>query len=791
MSDIDVLVEKYRAEIEAKKYVNKMRSNDVIFKFVEKGNAQTGLNICDEKYVNYCKTLDLGVEVSYGYYNYGNIGRMHLKTSMNSNICSVTINKELRSVIFQGYYEVDIVNCQPTIFLQLLQRYEIPCPLLELYVLDRSKFNKEHVLKIMFGGGLDDDMDDNTKSLYFEFRKNVDKYIEKSKDFYDECLRDLIINCLLKDDNSYLINTKMKVFSRMIQTYEARCIISITKYLMSIGVEVKSIIYDAVIINKVIDIEQLWKYVDFKLEFRITLYKTVEYEIKLFEEEEVRLFADCDQYKLVDWLISQKLSNIVNSIADGSFYTYDSKSRIWVDISEHSIFEVETVTKLIRRKYLEIIENAERNMMLINLINSRIIAKMNMFYKRPTLYTQVTSLYVKNHHKYMEKIYFNNIKDLIPFEDKVINLITKEIRIRESTDYFTFTINRSIITLDDGDMIFNDIKTLVKNASRKEGLDRLDLEEFHHINLGSCLVGSCSSNPHSGVVSYLRGDGNDGKSVLYFNLLNSCLTYPLLQQTYVFTSGDSNNANGHSANVLNLKYARCTISNEPAVKTVGNNTKKFVEFNTTNFLNASDCNNIGGREFGGKKMTLFNFQAKIVIISNYSPREIPNHIDKRLMFIPFDTRFPTKEENREEYDKNKLFCDSIMCKPDIIFSYLVIGAIKYTEGKLRIDLPCMIEAKQNIKMNIIEVEETKNVNSLHMFVNDHKIIYSNETYESVTIVYEHYLSYCDKNNVKKLYAKNKFSTALISYFNDLYPKTPIFVMHTDKFNCINVQLVKL
>ena len=168
--------------------------------------------------MNYCKTLDLGIEVSYGYYNYGNIGRMHLKTSMNNNICSVTINKELRSVIFQGCYEVDIVNCQPTIFLQLLQRYEIPCPLLELYVSDRKLFDKEQVLKIMFGSGLDDDMDDITKSLYFEFRKNVDRYIEKSKDFYDECLRDLIISCLLKDDNSYLVNTKMKEFSRMIQT---------------------------------------------------------------------------------------------------------------------------------------------------------------------------------------------------------------------------------------------------------------------------------------------------------------------------------------------------------------------------------------------------------------------------------------------------------------------------------------------------------------------------------------------------------------------------------------------
>ena len=794
MTDIDDLVDKYRSEIVSKKYVYKMKPDNVLFKITESGNAQAGLNVCDEKYVNYCKTLDLGVDVFYGYYKYSNnIGRMHFKTSMNSHVCSVTINKELRSVIFQGCYEIDIVNCQPTIFLQILQRYNIPCPMLESYVNDRSLFDKEQVLKIMFGMCLENlgEINSMTKLLYYEFRLNVDKYIDKDKELYDSCLRDLIISNLLKNDDGYLVNTKMKVFSRMIQTYEAKCIISIVKYLLSIDVGVKSIIYDAVIVDKIVDIDKLWKVVDFNLKYRITQYEILPIAVKEFNEYEVGLFVDCDQYKLVEWLISLKLSNIVNSIADGAFYTYDPNSRIWVDVSEHSIFEIETVTKLIRNKYLEIVEHSARNLVLLNLINDRIINKMNVFYKRPTMYTQVTGLYIKNYHKQMEKIYFNNIKDLVPFENKVINLMTKEIRLREYNDYFTFTIDRSLITLDDSDEIFNDIKLLVKNASKKDGIDREDLEEFHHVNLGSCLVGSCSSNPHSGVVSYLKGDGNDGKSVLYFNLLNSCLAFPLLQQTYVFTSGDYNNANGHSANVLSLKYARCTISNEPAVKVVGCNMKKFVEFNTTNFLNASDCNNIGGREFGSKKMTSFSFQAKIVIISNYGPREIPNHIDKRLMFIPFNTRFPTKEENQEEYDRNKLFCDLVMSKPDVIFSYLVIGAIKYTEGKLRVDLPCILEAKQLIKSSILENLETKVTNSLHSFVTDHKVIYSGETYESVTMIYEHYVAYCSNNGLQKMYAKNKFSTALTSYFNDLYPKTPIYVMHTDKFNCINVQLVKL
>jgi len=793
MSDIDELVAKYKAEIEVKKYVYKVKPDNVIFKIMEFGNAQAGLNVCDEKYVTYCKTLDLGIEVLYGYFKYSNIGRMHLKTSLNSHVCSVTINKELRAVLFQGCYEIDIVSCQPTIFLQLLQRYEIPCPMLELYVEDRSLFDKEKVLKIMFGMSIDKlgEVDDLTKSLYYEFRTNVEKYVEIDKVFYDECLRDLIISNLLKNEDGYLYNTKMKVFSRMLQTYEARCIISIVKYLLSIDVVVRSIIYDAVIVDKLVDVTKLWKVVDFNLKYRITQYDILDMEIKTFDEYEVRLFMDCDQYKLVEWLISLNLKNIVSSIADGAFFTYDSNRRIWVDVNEHSIFEIETVTVLIRNKFLSIMENAERNILLMKLIDSRVVGKMNSFYKRPSLYTQVSSLYIKNYHKQMEKIYFNNIKDVIPFQDKVINLMTKEIRLREYTDYFTFTIDRCLLTLDENDVIFNDIKLLVKNASRKDGIDREDLEEFHHINLGSCLVGSCSSNPHSGVVSYLKGDGNDGKSVLYFNLLNACLTFPLLQQTYVFTTGDSGGANSHSANVLSLKYARCTISNEPSVKVIGASMKKFVEFNTTNFLNASDCNNIGGREFGSKKMTSFNFQAKIVIISNYGPREIPNHIDKRLMFVPFNTRFPTKEENHEEYDKNRTFCDSIMFKPDVIFSYLVIGAIKYTEGKLKIDLPCILEAKQDIKMSVIENEETKLVNSLYSFVNDRKVIYTDETYESVTSIYEHYVEYCLKNGLQKLYAKNKFSTALISYFNDVNPRTQIYVMHTDKFNCINVQLVRI
>lgn len=790
--------------------------DNIVYVLTEVGDAQAGLNVMknsnimeNEQYHTYCTNMIKSVEVSYGYYshNVDCVGRMNFRTSYNSSICAATISKNIRYAIFHGKTEIDFVNCQPTIFYNLLVSFGIDCPMLEKYVKNREEMLSSHpeiksiVLRIMFGMGLSaikvelglSDLPQFIIDFHNEFKINVDKYIAHDRELYKLCMKEFVMSCLLKKEEGLDIhyNTKMRIFARMIQTYEARNVRKLVELLMSNGINVYSIIYDAVICDNV---EDVVVGVIGGLQTKINIIPDVvvsECDKVEVNEEEVRQFTSCNFYDIVIWLMKQNITNIVKSADDGEYFTYDNDRRIWVKYDEHDIFANETIYPIINNRRNWMLETRETNVKMRKLISNDTIRKMHVFYTSPTNYSKITKMYIDRVYKFIREISLNGVLDLIAFEDKVINLKTREVRDRIASDYFTHVNKCKIVSLDENDVIFDNIKKLIKNASRDaSGNDRLDLEEFHHINLGSCLIGKCSSMSHNGMVSYLKGDGNDGKSVLYFNLLNVCMSAPFFQQTTIFTSAERNDPNGHAANLLFLKYARCALTNEPSVRTVING-KKFIEFNTNIFLNATDCMTFTGRGFGSGKQKSFNFQAKIVIISNFGPKEIPTHIDKRLMFIPFNVHFPTSEENPEEYEKNKIFCDEIMTKPDVIFSFLIIGAIKYTEGRLNPNLPCILEAKQDIKASLIVNQDNVNITameSIQYYVNSGRITLNNCSYEPVSEVYDHYLAFCLKMGITNVLAKNKFSSPLIEYYNSIND-AGICLRHTNKGNYIDVKLL--
>ena len=107
------------------------------------------LSDCDSTYKRVFDTIGvakaLGGYLPVRYYmtdNQEGFGRMKCEVLVEgiSAIPYVHMKREIRAHLASEYYwDVDMVNCQPSLFKQLLDSADIPCPLLEKYVLHRDE----------------------------------------------------------------------------------------------------------------------------------------------------------------------------------------------------------------------------------------------------------------------------------------------------------------------------------------------------------------------------------------------------------------------------------------------------------------------------------------------------------------------------------------------------------------------------------------------------------------------------------------------------------------------------
>ena len=92
---------------------------------------------------SYKSLIDINNEVKVRYVKkdkYNFFGRSYCKAHMGA----IALRREIRGTIFGDIYtDIDIVNCHPSLILQIAQMYEIECPQLTNYVTNRTKVLSE------------------------------------------------------------------------------------------------------------------------------------------------------------------------------------------------------------------------------------------------------------------------------------------------------------------------------------------------------------------------------------------------------------------------------------------------------------------------------------------------------------------------------------------------------------------------------------------------------------------------------------------------------------------------
>lgn len=264
-------------------------------------------NIIDEEYKaslqKYFKHGKNGkVEIEY---KVNDIGRLNIKVKdlKEGETCLAQsfMKSVCKSAICKKYYnDLDIVNAHPVFILQIFQKLNYECSILNQYVNDRDSIFKycQHtynlsrdnvktlIMRIFYGGSIDSFCKEYkiNKSLLPELLIHLENEMKKNTENLlnrNDMIKYKMKAIETKGDNYYNINgTAMSYYA---QTIECNCLLTIYEYLKSKDIKVGALIHDGLHIdNEYTEIEELIK----ELEI-ILLQKTgfnLNLKIKPFQE---------------------------------------------------------------------------------------------------------------------------------------------------------------------------------------------------------------------------------------------------------------------------------------------------------------------------------------------------------------------------------------------------------------------------------------------------------------------------------------------------------------------------
>ena len=177
-----------------------------------------------------------------------------------------TMKREVRSLLAADrYVDVDFVNCNPSIFKQVLDQYNISCPLLAQYVNDRercikevstlcnvdAKTSKELFIRITFLGSVDAWIKDHSvvdppPQWTFEMRAEMDANA-RALLLRDELKPYLDSISPTSDLTTHAVSSAIAIF---LQTKERQCLNALRDIVMRHGMECGALIYDGLHVAK-------------------------------------------------------------------------------------------------------------------------------------------------------------------------------------------------------------------------------------------------------------------------------------------------------------------------------------------------------------------------------------------------------------------------------------------------------------------------------------------------------------------------------------------------------------
>ena len=262
--------------------------------------------------------------------------RLKTTPSVNSN----TICKNVRNFIFDDVIDLDIVNSQISVFINLINIYDLgDYPILTKVYKNKATFlkannlSKDELIKIINNGKVNNTMDcmilcNEMDSLYNEFIK-----LEIFKPLYKKCMNHLNYS------NDESKNIKSSFISWIYQSIECKILLLCYDYLIDNNHTISSLEYDGIKIKNNFDkVHELNNYVKLHtgLDIEFTIKEmTVDKELKLLYDNFVdsNTLIDNGTIQIADNdreasnIIYEKIKDILIFSRDNYYY---KQSNVWI-----------------------------------------------------------------------------------------------------------------------------------------------------------------------------------------------------------------------------------------------------------------------------------------------------------------------------------------------------------------------------------------------------------------------------------------------------------------------------
>lgn len=464
---------------------------------------------------------------------------------------------------------------------------------------------------------------------------------------------------------------------------------------------------------------------------------------ELKEEKKKKVNVELNEYDCAKYCYDEYKDNILYDEKVKSIFIFNEPTKKWKKIEKENftIYFNDIILQYIYLYFENItLEEDEKQTLLQKCINQHKsrgkIVSISRFIVDIIIQHKEDSDFIKTN--------FNQKRWFLPIRDnKVINIIKKEVRERRKEDYFTYHIDIDYKLNYDREYTLNYFGELIIPNYHIDNRTLKDLteKELKYIdNLINCIAYGFTGDNNLKRFYVFLGNTNHGKSML-LNLIGNILN-PIASSVNKKVFKKSSSESSHNQETFSLIDNRISFVSELEEKD---------SFDETLIKSITGKDEINIRRCGGKENEKFILQTILLLITN----EIPNFkcpaFSTRMKIFDFPNTF--------EKDTNKW--EELLSKREDFFSLLIDYAYNiYNNNRNYTD----VEEVVKFTRSIVDSKD-----SIKLFMDDSFEITNNHKDRiNKTSLYQMYKNYIKSNSLEDI-GRNKFySTLEITYNLKVY-----------------------
>jgi phage/plasmid-associated DNA primase len=563
------------------------------------------------------------------------------------------LDRPLRHALCHGIWtDIDIVNCQPTLYLQLLQKYKRECPYLEEYVSNRDEVLKtisedrdeaKHlVLTLMYGA--------SPKGSKNEFVQNFSQEMRSHHEFLASNYRDTFEYCK-KADKTY---PESSCASMVVGQIENGILKVIVEEAERRKIKVGTLMFDGAFIKTVpenfledvsglifqetgYDVKLICKEME-PYDFDALKTKYGEMEVEEEEEEECEEFKELRRLAMEGHIGIAKLikryhgESIVNSGGDGcqaSYYGFNDRNGLWEskytsDIMVQELEFIRVKLQTILRK-----EEGEDPDPLTAVVESL------KYVNTMSNVMQVLGSVLRDEN-FQKKM--NSNKELLSVKNGALDLRQKLVRPRRKDDYFTYEIP---LTYDPKHADREKVFELLDQITLGTKLKRSDYTTYLISLLGYGITGYASLE----CVGFLTGEtGANGKGLimLFMSLILTKQLFYTMPASVIRGSKGGKDPGAATSYLMRLFQARVTWIDELPDAPIDEQV----------FKELSGGANIAARELHGTQDEFAPTHTMFINCNRIPKMNTASFMMRRTLALPFDAKFRIENHTDEKLRYN-------------------------------------------------------------------------------------------------------------------------------------------